>query len=85
MGTGCSPLPLVVRERRPHHTTTLPKMTAQKIRHIASLAHQRALALGPDASLEQWHAVVALRQLAWSVADREIAAQGYSNICAPLA
>lgn len=58
-------------------------MTAQEIRHIASLAHQRALA--NDATLEQWHAVVAMRQLAWSVADREIAAQGYSTICTPMA
>lgn len=60
-------------------------MTAQQIRHIADLIAERARALGTDASLEQWHASVALRQLAWSVADREIAAQGYSNICAPLA
>ena len=34
MGTGCSPLPLVVRECRPHHhTTTLPLMTRLELLH----------------------------------------------------
>lgn len=58
-------------------------MTAQEINHIANLAFLRASA--SDDSAEQWDAVVALKRLAWSQAAREIEAQGYSTICAPLA
>lgn len=57
-------------------------MTAQQINHVANLAIIRAA--GSADSSEQWEAVIALKRLAWSAAAREIAADGYSMICAPL-
>jgi len=64
----------------------LPPMTAQQINHIAKLASERAHAAsraGGD-TLEAWEAIVRLKLLACSVAQREIEATGYSWAYAPL-
>lgn len=57
-------------------------LTAQQINHIANLAIERAC--GSADSSEQWEAVIALKLLAHSVADREIAANGFSMLFAPM-
>ena len=61
-----------------------PPMTAQAANHIAHLAFLRASA-SAFAPAEQWDAVVALKQLARTIAEREIEANGYSMIHARLA
>lgn len=61
-------------------------MNAQQINHIAKLASERAYATsraGGD-TLEAWDAIVRLKLLACSVAQREIEATGYSWAYAPL-
>lgn len=57
-------------------------LTAQQIHHISNLAAERAR--NSAHSSEQWEAVVALKLLAHSVADREIAANGFSMMFAPM-
>ena len=58
-------------------------MTAQEIQHLSHLAFLRASASG-FAPAEQWEAVVALKQLARTIAEREIEADGYSMLHVPL-
>ena len=55
-------------------------MTAQELNHVAHLAFVRAQAA--TCSAEQWDAVVSLKSLAQTIATREIAEQGYSEIYA---
>lgn len=58
-------------------------LTAQDVNHISHLAFDRAArAAGFDP--DRWDAIVALKLLAHSIADREIAEQGYSMIAAPM-
>ena len=57
-------------------------MTAQEINHIANLAAERAAASADSA--DQWEAAVALKFLAHTIAAREIEANGYSMLYAPL-
>jgi hypothetical protein len=61
-------------------------MTAQQINHIAKLAIERAHAARRDGAdtLEAWDAIVCLKLLTCSVAQREIEANGYSWAYAPL-
>ena len=58
-------------------------MTAQEINHIANLAAERA-SVCPHYSHERWQAAIALKQLARTIAAREIEAQGYSDLYAAL-
>ena len=58
-------------------------MTAQEINHIANLAAQRA-SVCTDYSADRWDAAVTLKRMAHTIAAREIEAQGYSNLYAPL-
>ena len=53
-------------------------MTAQEINHIANLAALRASSSSDSA--EQWSAVLTLKLQARALAEREIAADGYSLI-----
>ena len=53
-------------------------MTAQEINHIANLAALRAV------SAEQCEAAISIKLLAHTIAAREIEAQGYSDLYAPL-
>ena len=54
-------------------------MTAKQINHIAACAHQRAELAG-DISSDTWDAIISLRLLSWSAAEREIAANGFTYI-----
>jgi hypothetical protein len=54
-------------------------MTAQQINHIAACARQRAELAGASSS-DTWEAIISLRLLAWSAAEREIAANGFTYI-----
>lgn len=54
-------------------------MTPKDFNNLAVCARQRAELAG-DSSSDAWEAIIALRLLAWSVADREIAANGFTFI-----
>jgi hypothetical protein len=54
-------------------------LTAQDVNHISHLAFDRA-ARAADFDPDRWDAIVSLKLLAHSLADREIAEHGYSMI-----
>jgi hypothetical protein len=58
-------------------------LTAQDVNHISHLAFDRA-ARAADFDPERWDAIIALKLLAHSLADREIAGHGFSMIAAPM-